>query len=439
MAPRKRRQSQIPNMTKKFKDDVEHLEEKCSTTILDLNDDCLETVFLYLSREELMNLHGSNSKFRLACESAFSRKFGKVQTLVSNVQGYRVNMTVLKHSIKLLKTFGHCITKLVIHFKLEKISTLLEAIENYCGDTIKELELRHIGLRVKFPSMVNEIGLQAMYSLLSKINEKFPNLNCIRYDYQNLTKSCPYLGSINQHIPSLTALSIIGPAFPYDDFRDVLQSNSQLTSLTIIGEPNASATTDRSFELTADFVELLDGLLPQLKHLKMGRISINYMTTMPEYPKRFKNLKSLEFDCFFVRNHWERGLLSFFGENIEDITLLNFDFNVTTFAKDISTFKNLKRLVLRLDVFLEVQGDIIGFFNTPTVLVWSPVGIRTTISSMSKLQELVIERCKTSDVQDAYDNIEREYFDCVRNEIAGAQWDMKRVSSRYTFSKRDQN
>lgn len=439
MAKRTGSPSLTHTVMKKFAADVE---EKCSSTIFVLNDDCLEAVFSYLSREELINLRHTNSKFRLACERAFNRNYGKIQTIVSNIHGYRVNMTVLKNSIKLLKTFGHCITKLVIEFKLEKISTLLEAIESHCGENIQELELRHIGIRVKFPSMVNQIGLEAMDQFLRKINDKFPNLNCIRYDYRNLKKSCPYLQSINRHIPSLTTLSLIGPAFPFDDFREIIQSNGQLTSFTIIGEPNASSMTDRSFALTPYFVELLDELLPQLKHLKMSRVSIDDMETLTLNPKRFKNLKSLEFDCFPVSRHWERGYLSFLGENVEDVTLLNFDADMATFAKNISTFKNLKRLVLRLNSSIETTGDITVFLSRPTVLVWSSLGIRTTISSNSQLQELVIERCRVSEhffQKISYDEIEKEYLDCVDSAINGAQWNLKRVKTCYIFSKQVQN
>lgn len=434
MAKRTQSHYRKPTVAKKCKADLEHLEEKCSTTILGLNDDCLEAVFSYLSQNDLINVRDSNSKFRLACEGAFARKYARTETIVSNIQGYRVNVKVLKSSVKLVQSFGHIITKLVIEFKMEKVATLLEAIEKHCGDNIKELELRHIGIRVKMPSYPSQIGLEAMDSLLLKINDKFPNLKCIRFDHQNLSKSCPYLKSINRHIPSLTSLSLIGPAFPYDDFLGIVQTNGQLESLTIIGEPNASIKTDRSFELTEDFVQLLDESLPQLKHLKITKVAADEIKALTELPRRFENLKSLEFHSFMVR---EREYLWFFGENVHDVKLSNFDVNAVTFAQDISRFKQLKRLVLKLNDLMEIEGDM----DFSTVLVWSPLGIRKTISVNSQLHELVIERYRTIELfgDTSYEVIEREYLDLVNSKIDGAQWSLKRVENCFTFSKQVQN
>lgn len=126
-----------------------------------------------------------------------------------------------------------------------------------------------------------------MESLLSKINDKFTQLRCIRFDFTNLEQNCPYLKCINRHIPSLKELGVIGSTYPHDDFAGIVKSNGQLESLAI---------TLQSSDFVEDIVQFLDESLPQLKHLKICGVFIDIMGPMTEYPNRFANLKSIEYD-----------------------------------------------------------------------------------------------------------------------------------------------
>lgn len=442
IAKRTRSHTQKPMVAKRLKVD---LKEKCSTTILILNNDCLEEVFLYLSRNDLINLYATNSRLRCACESTFARKYGKIPTIVSNIQGNRVNVQVIKSSIKLLEAFGHLMTKILIEFRLERIESLLEAIDNHCGDKINELELRHIGVRVKEPSIVYGAGLQTLDAFLSRISEKFPNLHSLIFDYRNAFKLCPYLKSIARPIPSLTRLNIVGTLYPLDDIHTVINSNGQLERLTLIGEPNGFIENRRTFYLTEDFIECLDKSLPQLKHLEINGVSIKYIDVLAEYLNRFENLESLTFGTFSTTSQPERGYLSFLGRNIEDLTLFTFDFLITTFAENLSRFKKLKRLHLHLTSTMELKGYMYFYIhsNQPDVLfVWSSHGLRKLISSNDQLQEIVIQRYRHTDenyFDVAYGNMERDYLDCVKSKINGAQWNMKIVGKCYVFTKAIQN
>lgn len=207
---RTRSHTREERVAKKFK--VDHNEKSTPTiwstrTILILNNDCLEEVFSNFSQNDLLNVYEANRRLRFACERTFARKFRKVPVLVTNLHSNRLSIHQLKNSIKMLQAFGHLVIKLRVNFKLEKVEGLLEAIGN-----INELEFCHLDVRVTEPfSNLYTNGLQQMISFLCKLNERFPNLASLKFDYRNLSKYCPYFDSIVRPIPSLRSFSVVGP------------------------------------------------------------------------------------------------------------------------------------------------------------------------------------------------------------------------------------
>lgn len=388
-------------MAKRFKVDLEDHNEKSTPTIsstrtiLILNNDCLEEVFSNLSQNDLLNVYAANLRLRFACERTFARKFGKVPVLVTNLHSNRLNIHQLKNSIKMLEAFGHLVTKLRVNIKLEKVEGLLEAIGNNCGDNINELEFCHLGVRVKepYPNLYTT-GLQQMISFLRRLNERFPNLTSLKFDYRNLSKYCPYFDSIVRPIPSLRSFSVVGPLVCSATVQTFVDLNRQLESFTMIGEPYAFSETVRSLYITEDFIDYLDESLPQLKSLEINGVSIKEMPplSLEHHPNRFANLKKLAFGCFSTTFSPERGFMSCLGEGIEELELFTFNYGLNNFSKSISRFKTLKRLVLHLTKMMHLKMEWLLMFQPQVVSIWSLHGMRELMLQHGQLTEIVIHR-----------------------------------------------
>lgn len=169
-------------------------EEKISTDILKLNDDCLAKIFSHLNENELLNVIRSNTRFKTSCEQAFKRKYCRDPITVSNVRGTCVDIDIgeLNHSVSILEHFGHVISRLCIRFKLEKVKNLLKAIVANCHENILEVEFQHLGVRIQrrtTASFYYRVGLNEMRSLLSKLTTQFSNLRHLKFDYCNKRKT----------------------------------------------------------------------------------------------------------------------------------------------------------------------------------------------------------------------------------------------------------
>lgn len=58
------------------KSEPEAIDESTTTKLTDINDDCLEHIFLYLSIEDLLNIAYTSKQLKPAAELAFSNNSG---------------------------------------------------------------------------------------------------------------------------------------------------------------------------------------------------------------------------------------------------------------------------------------------------------------------------------------------------------------------------
>lgn len=282
---------------------------------------------MYLNLQEILNVGASNSRFEISTERAFVRKHLNTSVTVSNV-----DTALLESSLNILQTFGHCITKLCIKFKLENIGRLLEAIVAYSGNTTIELKFCHE--EEQWYMGLHRTGLRRIKRQLRELKIKFPNLLRLKFEYNDFV-GCPYSDDIIQAIPTLLHFSATGRLLSHDDVNRFIALNAQLESL-ILWVPNGF--------VTQSFINNLDASLPSLKSLKMNRVTIEG-TLDPIRPFRFNNLTKLTYGMVsapFPVN----GLSSLFGEGIEDLKLYCYDYVITNLVESISYFRKLKRLIL---------------------------------------------------------------------------------------------
>lgn len=413
-----RSHSQKDQPTKRFKVDPEGLKEKRSTTtIVHLNDHCLEEVFIYLSQADLVNVCETNSRFSYASERAFKRNYGKLQTIVSTVKSNQINAGVLNSSIKLLKSFGHLITKLLIEFELDKVEDLLESIGNNCGVNMNELELCHFGVSAYKRTHYN-IGLKKIDLFLSELHERFPNLHHLKFEDRHKLERCSYFKTVFRPIPNLKSLTVAGVLFSPNDIRRFFRSNRELECLKLIDRPNCQ------LEVTQDFINFADAALPLLKNLENSFVSIKGQSNNP---KRFKNLKKLTIGNS-TSHLFHQSQFSLAGQNIEEIEIFTYAVYILFAADDFLRFKKLKRLV-----FHSIEFEPLLVERTIQLLIFE-VALQN-IKNMNQFTEVVIQLYRKDEDGNTVALEDLELSNLIKSTFGAVQWSIDEHANRFVISK----
>ncbi|XP_055326352.1 uncharacterized protein LOC129580197, partial [Sitodiplosis mosellana] len=128
----------------------------CITKLTDVNVDCLEHIFSHFSLTDLLNVASSNKQLKPAADLVFASRYGK-QSIEINlefklVRIFEWNQQILwSFCFKLLRCFGHSITKLKIIYGSSQNATLDVKIDRYvskyCAKSLVEIELKHCASR----------------------------------------------------------------------------------------------------------------------------------------------------------------------------------------------------------------------------------------------------------------------------------------------------
>ncbi|XP_037030317.1 uncharacterized protein LOC119070108 [Bradysia coprophila] len=426
--------------------DPKSSEDHTLTSVLSLNDDCLQEIFMYLDSSDLLNTIKTNSRFKYACEQVFKRKYcGTQLVILSNLDKWskmNLSMKSLKFSVNISNHFGHLISKLRIRFKLNKIDGLLDAIAANCDENLLELELEHVGAYVIKKSLLYVSGLQKMQSFLSNLSNQFPNLHRLKIHYRNVRNACPYSKAIIQSIPSVNSFEVTeevaGKFFTEKALKKFVRLNRQIESLSIRVDEYELIDSERSWNISIGFIRCLDESLPMLKRLEINRVSIRYLPNVgfglikpDKYPIGFKNLKELKFYSFLEYHNADVGFMSFLSDSIEVLKLSTFDSNATRFNQSIAQFKNLK--VLRLEYPMD---DAATFLTSEQLArtVWTKYGVEQLILNNRNLTKICLLLHPSDYGSEALNNIfggVTEYTD-----DDGVQWDVRRLLFGYSFQKK---
>ncbi len=432
IAKRTRSQYQLDQPKKRFKFDPNGVKEgrRRTTSIIDLNDDCLVKVFLYLSQNDLINVCVTNSRFRLASERAFIQNYAKLQINVSTIRHNRANAGVLKNSMRLLKTFAHLIRKLLVEFKLENVAKILELVDKNCGENLNELELCQFGAT---KNQRHNTGLEEVNSFLGGLSKRFPNLHHLKLEYRNPSKMSNHFNSLVQPIPSLKSFSFAMALLSLADIREFIRLNGQLECVALIGL-NKGDWMHPSLQIPQEFISYMDKALPQLEDVEICRINIQVRNPFRRL-QRFQNLKRFTIGNFTGFTAFGRDQLSFAGENIEEICayfhIIHYS-HLRNFAGKMSQFKKLERLVLHLMISKEL-------YNAPTTVVWLLEDSLHFISDNNQFTEVVIllynedSNCKPLALTDV------RYLNSIKSEFNMVQWRVDEDRNRLVFSRYHQN
>lgn len=190
-----------------------------SMNITDLNSHCLEHIFKYLNKNDLVNLAIASSTFEEAAVWCYKRATDRIGTTITSFgKNYTFDLNVIQH-------FSHLINDISINASDDFDNRLLDLIVKHFGGHLTSLSVRidHISRLSKnkkiWAKFVNEIHIN------------FPNLQCLRYDGNK--KSFRNLKRIVRSYPCLEQLSVYLYGFSIESFKDIIRLNPQLMYLTI--------------------------------------------------------------------------------------------------------------------------------------------------------------------------------------------------------------
>lgn len=245
--------------------------EETTTMLTDLNDDCLEEIFMFFTNQDLVSIAEAHPRFEAVAAKVYSRKYSKLSYFFFNEK--RRN----KQHLRLFRQFGHTIEELFFRATLAKFDfRLLDAMAKHCGESLTSLEIQFDG-----SSMTHVTGKKYCRIFLQQLSKKFPKLQCLSYEPGQM-RYFQRLEHIVQRFPSLMHLSIDLHEHSIEQFKQIIRLNPQLEGLGV---------RFNDVTLSQDLVAFLDERLPILQSLSFTCKNVEQVETFQ--PRHFQFLGRL--------------------------------------------------------------------------------------------------------------------------------------------------
>lgn len=198
---------------------------------IDLNDDCLEPIFLKLTKEDLANMAESNLRFlKMACY-AFARNYAQNPF----ESGYdECDSNSFERSMNIIKHFGKLIQKLDLydaHNDCQYNKSITDALFETCNSNITDIVFDRVDqdtlnkIRRPFPNLTNlNIYDLSLPQKIAQLNRWFPNVT-------KLILRCS--GLFSEEYCALRRLTDADIAMSVEHMQLFIRSNPQLTSLRL--------------------------------------------------------------------------------------------------------------------------------------------------------------------------------------------------------------
>lgn len=388
--------------------------ELCSTKILDLNDDCLDKIFGYLSYDDVLTASQVCQGFEDRARDVFKRK----------KHNFKVFSVEANASTQLLRHIGPALLKLEIFFgeDLIKNQQTIDVATAYCAENLQEITLHCLTKRNKLRKPFNRVNkltisfcdLVARFKLI----KWFPNLSTVTYHYtKNLKKF------MKQSIPSLHTLNI-NYVTTQQELVNMLKTNPQIKNLSL------NFVSQGGVAIQHSLLEAIDKALPELESLNLivRRVG-NFVSDLS--PMYFKHLTTLKLENYanypntdLINNlavsyaHLERLQLRF-----SDLASDSYSYNCITKYKNLRTLQVMPaRRSLGMEVILmlihqlpllEKIEQTVDFVN---VVPWTKDEVANFVRSSNQLVELAFVF-----VYDAQLKFSRA-LNLIQNQFIGSKW-----------------
>ncbi|XP_055305963.1 uncharacterized protein LOC129570400 [Sitodiplosis mosellana] len=318
----------------------------CTTKLTDVNVDCLEPIFKNLSLIDLLNVSDSNKQLKPAADLVFASRYGKqwifIHSRYKSILIFGRNMfppTVQiprSFRLKLLRCFGHLITKLdITHDK-----HMDAYVNEYCADSLVEIKFERCktstldDLRKPF-TQVRTLCFDSckLGSKLSELDKWFPKVRRLEFNHQN-ESDC---NETAVHLSKLRHLSLFLPADEKNHlnkkyFEGLVRLNPNIRTLNIGGH------------FDAKYLQNVSTYLQRLESLKFSSIQHLSDHSLTDFISQHKKLTKLTFSSI---GHREEGALL----KITSPALVEVDFGNCRFPSDevasfVAECPSLKKLTV---------------------------------------------------------------------------------------------
>lgn len=205
--------------------------------IIDLNDDCLEKIFINLNLKQLFEVTTVHARFLIACRRVVSRKYKNTEIRIS------VHQTTHPDYEKVLYLLGDVISRIRITYDRFDLNGhdvknfnngIHDAIIYNCSDTLTEVTFNHI-----LPTMEINKPFQSLKKLnfnqgcvgstMSEFNKWFPKLIDLQFFFcKTINTQC-----IEQTFPNLEHFTVAHQNFTFENLCTFLDHNKQLKSFAV--------------------------------------------------------------------------------------------------------------------------------------------------------------------------------------------------------------
>lgn len=201
-------------------------------SILDLDDDCLEEIFMHLNVKQLFDVIRAHTHFLAAGRRVLSKKFKHNEITVSIFQPIYFEYPEILHLV------GDVMWHLRItydRFSAGNFNTKIhDAVVCYCSDTLIEVTFNHIqptmGINKTFLNLKRlNFNHGCVSFTMSEFNKWFPKLCSLQFFFcTTINKQC-----IEQAFPHLHHFTVAHNSFTFENLRTFLDLNPQLKTFTV--------------------------------------------------------------------------------------------------------------------------------------------------------------------------------------------------------------
>lgn len=292
-----------------------------STTLIDLNMDCLLKIVRFLCLSDLAKVSEVCQLFQYLAVETFKYEWKNTTVRLSNDS----NISKLE-STAILRNFGSQLQNVSIVFDIQGNDKFLNMIIDKCSPQLTQVD---------FSSTCFDVELKTVLSKenISRLNAKFVNLKRLRFkdNIEDITES----ECIEQHFPALEELSLIGYPFGNGNVQRFVEFNPQVKSLSFFHSNRVQAARS--------LIQIIDQRLPQLE--KLGLWIDGHAAANDYRPRFLKNLKRLKVHDYEEATNIQH--LSISSKRVEEMEL-ELRFCSETLIDLICQYKELDKLSIRI-------------------------------------------------------------------------------------------
>lgn len=204
-----------------------------SLRVTDLNDDCLEEIFLHLHLNHLFDVIVSHTRFLNACRRVFYKKYKNKEITISAYQ------TKHPQYNEVLCLLGDLMPHLRVSYdRFDDVGNLNNkihvAIVRHCGETLTEITFNHIHPLMEIDKQfcnLKKLNFNhgCVGRTMSEFKKWFPKLESIQFFFcTTINAHC-----IEQEFPTLQHFTVAHHNFTFQNLRTFLDLNPQLKSFTV--------------------------------------------------------------------------------------------------------------------------------------------------------------------------------------------------------------